>query len=312
MNVGHFSDPTDREGLAHFLEHMLFLGTKSYPDGSEYQKYMSQHGGSNNAWTATEHTCFFFDIHQQHFSAALDRFSQFFISPLLSKEFVEKERKNVDAEFKLKLKDDIRRLYDVHKETINQAHPFAKFSVGSIDTLADRKESDLTTEIRAFFHQYYRASAMTLVLEGPQSLDELAHLATSKFSDIKAATSPQPEIKTPLYLSEHQQIKINVKPVKNDRQLIVSFAMPSIDQYYQNKPESILTYLLGHEGKGSILSYLKKQRWALGLTAGSGINGSNFKDFNLSISLTELGEEHINDIVSSIFSYLNLMKKRST
>ena len=308
VNIGHFSDPEHREGLAHFLEHMLFLGTKSYPDGSEYQKYISQHGGSNNAWTATEHTCFFFDIHHSHFSAALDRFSQFFISPLLSKEFVEKERLNVDAEFKLKLKDDIRRLYDVHKETINQAHPFSKFSVGSIDTLADRKDSDLTKEIRDFFHLYYTANTMTLVLEGPQSIDELAALAHEKFSDIKPTSAQKPIINEPLYLADHQQIKINIKPVKNDRQLIVSFAMPSIDRLYRHKPESILAYLLGHEGKGSILSYLKKQQWALGLTAGSGVNGSNFKDFNLSISLTELGEAHISEIVSAIFSYINLMK----
>jgi len=308
VNIGHFSDPEDREGLAHFLEHMLFLGTKSYPDGSEYQKYISQHGGSNNAWTATEHTCFFFDIHHSKFSQAIDRFSQFFISPLLSKEFVEKERQNVDAEFKLKLKDDIRRLYDVHKETINQAHPFSKFSVGSIDTLADRKDSDLTSEIRDFFHLHYTANVMTLVLEGPQSIDELTLLAHEKFSDIKPANKDKAIINEPLYLAENQQIKINIKPVKNDRQLIVSFAMPSIDPLYRHKPESILAYLLGHEGKGSILSYLKKQQWALGLTAGSGVNGSNFKDFNLSISLTELGEAHINEIIHAIFSYIDLMK----
>ena len=308
VNIGHFSDPEDREGLAHFLEHMLFLGTKSYPDGSEYQKYISHHGGNNNAWTATEHTCFFFDIHHSHFSAALDRFSQFFISPLLSKEFVEKERQNVDAEFKLKLKDDIRRLYDVHKETINQAHPFSKFSVGSIDTLADRNNRDLTTEIRDFFHLNYTANAMTLVLEGPQSIDELTMLAHEKFSDIKPTSKEKTTINEPLYLAEHQQIKINIKPVKNDRQLIVSFAMPSIDSLYRHKPESVLAYLLGHEGEGSILSYLKKQQWALGLTAGSGVNGSNFKDFNLSISLTELGEAHINEIINAIFSYLHLMK----
>jgi secreted Zn-dependent insulinase-like peptidase len=308
VNIGHFNDPEHREGLAHFLEHMLFLGTKSYPDGSEYQKYISQHGGSNNAWTATEHTCFFFDIHHTQFSVALDRFSQFFICPLLSKEFVEKERENVDAEFKLKLKDDIRRLYDVHKETINQAHPFSKFSVGSIDTLADRKDSDLTTEIRDFFHLHYRANAMTVVLEGPQSIDELTRLAHEKFSDIKPASKDKAIINEPLYLAQNQQININIKPVKNDRQLIVSFAMPSIDPFYRHKPESILAYLLGHEGEGSILSYLKTQQWALGLTAGSGVNGSNFKDFNLSISLTELGEAHINEIIHAIFSYISLMK----
>ena len=127
VNVGHFSDPIERQGLAHFLEHMLFLGTEKYPDGSEYQKFISQYGGSNNAWTATEHTCFFFDIHNQHFEQALDRFSQFFIAPLLSEEFVNKERKNIDAEFKLKLKDDIRRLYDVHKKPLIPHIPSLNF-----------------------------------------------------------------------------------------------------------------------------------------------------------------------------------------
>ena len=111
-----------------------------------------------------------------------------------------------------------------------------------------------------------------------------------------------------MYLAEHQQIKIDVSPVRNDHQLIVSFAMESIDKYYRDKPESILAYLLGHEGKGGILSVLKKQRWAMSLTAGSGINGSNFKDFNISISLTELGEQHINDIIDVILSYIRLLK----
>lgn len=308
VNVGHFQDPYDRQGLAHFLEHMLFLGTKKFPDGSEYQKFINQYGGSHNAWTATEHTCFFFDIHHQQFKAALERFSQFFISPLLSEEFVIKERQNIDAEFALKLKDDIRRLYDVHKETINQKHPFSKFSVGTLDTLADRNGVCISAEIQEFFDQFYRANYMTLALEGPQSLIELESLAKQMFTPIKSANEPLTEIKQPLYLPNHQGIKIDVCPVKNDHQLILSFAMDSIDQYYQDKPESVLAYLFGHEGKGSILSLLKQQQWAMSLTAGSGINGSNFKDFNISIKLTELGESHINDIVDIICCYIAILK----
>jgi len=308
VNVGHFNDPKDRQGLAHFLEHMLFLGTDKYPDGSEYQKFISQHGGCNNAWTATEHTCFYFDIHHQHFNEALDRFSQFFISPLLSEEFIIKERKNIEAEFKLKLKDDVRRLYDVHKETINQKHPFSQFSVGNIDTLADRNGKSIGTEVKAFFDHYYQASYMTLAIEGPQSLTELESLAKEMFSKIKNNGKALETITEPLYLPEQQGIYINVHPVKNEHQLIISFAMESIDQYYQDKPESVLAYLIGHEGAGSILAKLKQEQWAMGLTAGSGINGSNFKDFNVSISLTELGEHHIDDIISVVFSYIGLLK----
>jgi len=309
VNVGHFSDPSSRQGLAHFLEHMLFLGTEKYPDGSEYQQFISQYGGSNNAWTATEHTCFYFDIHHDYFVEAIDRFSQFFIAPLLSAEFVNNERKNIDAEFKLKLKDDIRRLYDVHKETINPEHPFSKFSVGNTETLCDRENENLRDEVAQFFASHYVAKTMTLVLEGPQSLDELENIAKNYFTSISSNEPVNQNIDVPLYLPEHQQVCLYVKPVKNDHQLIVSFALPSIDDLYREKPESILSYLLGHEGPHSLLSVLKIKGWALGLTAGSGINGYNFKDFNISIRLTEQGEDHIDDIISVVFSFVALLKQ---
>ena len=52
VNIGSLQDPVSRPGLAHFLEHMLFLGTKTYPEAGEYQKFIGQHGGSHNAFTA--------------------------------------------------------------------------------------------------------------------------------------------------------------------------------------------------------------------------------------------------------------------
>ncbi|WP_200856800.1 insulinase family protein, partial [Klebsiella pneumoniae] len=92
VNVGHFDDPIERQGLAHYLEHMLFLGTEKYPKVGDFQTFISQHGGSNNAWTGTEHTCFFFDVLPNTFAKALDRFSQFFIAPLFNAEALDKER----------------------------------------------------------------------------------------------------------------------------------------------------------------------------------------------------------------------------
>lgn len=310
VNAGHFNDPKNRQGLAHFLEHMLFLGTEKYPDGSEYQKFISQHGGHNNAWTGTEHTSFFFDINHAFFDEALDRFSDFFISPLLSESFVQSERMNIDAEFKMKLKDDIRRLYDVHKQTINPKHPFAQFSVGNVDTLADHTEQPVQRDVFSFFRQHYFAQAMTLAVEGPFPHSKLQSLVEEKFSAIPSNTNPIAKITEPLYLAEHLGQEISVNPVKNERQVIVSFAMPSIDEYYQHKPESVLAYMLGHEGPGSLLSYLKRKQWAMALTAGSGINGSNFKDFNISIRLTALGEQHVGEVIEATFSYIKLLKSK--
>lgn len=53
VHVGHFSDPDGIAGLAHFCEHMLFLGTERFPDETAYKSYLSAHGGSSNASTST-------------------------------------------------------------------------------------------------------------------------------------------------------------------------------------------------------------------------------------------------------------------
>src|SRR5690554_8056124 len=60
--VGSGNDPANREGLAHFLEHLLFLGTEQYPDPGAYQQFIRSHGGSHNAFTAFADINYFFDV----------------------------------------------------------------------------------------------------------------------------------------------------------------------------------------------------------------------------------------------------------
>ncbi|MCD8512406.1 MAG: insulinase family protein [Nitrincola sp.] len=76
--VGSGANPESIPGLAHFLEHMLFLGTEKYPEADSYQSFISANGGSFNAFTAYENTNYFFDIRPQALPGALDRFSRFF------------------------------------------------------------------------------------------------------------------------------------------------------------------------------------------------------------------------------------------
>lgn len=56
VDVGHMSDPDELPGLAHFCEHMLFLGTKKYPNENAYSTYLSENGGSSNASTYADNT----------------------------------------------------------------------------------------------------------------------------------------------------------------------------------------------------------------------------------------------------------------
>lgn len=60
--VGSFSDPSWLPGLAHLVEHMVFMGNAEYPQENALDSFLSDHGGSDNAVTYAEHTCYYFDV----------------------------------------------------------------------------------------------------------------------------------------------------------------------------------------------------------------------------------------------------------
>lgn len=309
VNVGHFDDPSDREGLAHFLEHMLFLGTEKYPKTGEFQAFISQHGGNNNAWTGTEHTCFFFDIAPTAFERGLKRFSQFFISPLFNEEALDKEREAVDSEYRLKLKDDMRRLYQVHKEVANPEHPFSKFSVGNFETLGDRNGQSIRAEIIDFYQQQYSADLMTLTLVGSHSLDEMQQWVESLFSPVINRHKHGKATLVPLTRPEQKGCYIQIEPEKDSRKLLLAFALPSMDAHYGTKPMSYFAHLLGDEAEGSLMLYLKELGWINSLGAGGGMSGNNYREFTVSCTLTPEGLNHIDDIVETVFAYLQLIRE---
>lgn len=70
---GYLSDPEEIPGIAHFCEHMLFLGTEKYPQENDYSKFLSEHGGGSNACTYLDHTSYYFDIIPEQLESALDR-----------------------------------------------------------------------------------------------------------------------------------------------------------------------------------------------------------------------------------------------
>jgi insulysin len=308
VNCGHFDDPADRQGMAHFVEHMLFLGTETDPEPGSFQQFIAGHGGTHNAWTGTEFTSYFFDINNEFITDALTRFSHFFSQPLLNPEYVEKERNAIEAEYRLKLKEDSHRIYQVHKETINPAHPFAKFSVGTIDTLADRNDESIRQELVDFHETYYLPHDMSLVLISPMALAEQKQLVHQLFDELPDHAGQPRIVETPLYLPEHRNLEIFIEPHKHSQKLIASFSMPCMDKYYKNKTINYIAHLIGYEGEGSLLSTLKQQGWCNDISAGRGIGGSNFKDFNVSFDLTTNGLDHTDEIITTMYQYIKLVR----
>jgi len=306
--VGSGQNPEHRPGLAHFLEHMLFLGTKKYPNAGAYQQFISENGGSHNAYTSFEHTNYFFDIKLDAFEQGLDHFSQFFISPLLQEKYLDREKHAVNAEYKAGIKNEERRQLDVLREVVNPKHPFSRFSVGNLASLSSTK-TNIRDELQAFYQQYYVASNMSLVVLAPSSLDELEAMVRSKFSAIRDAKTPVISYAAPLLTKENLGRWVSIQPEQNRRSLSLLFPMPDQRKFYRDQPLNLIGHILGHEGEGSLFSYLKKQHWAKSLVAGQGLSIEGVTLFSLSIELTEQGEAHKDKVLDAVFSSINRLKQ---
>ncbi len=310
VNVGSLQDPVSRPGLAHFLEHMLFLGTKTYPEAGDYQNFINQYGGSHNAFTAQEHTNYFFDINPVELESALDRFSRFFHEPLFTESYVQREKEAVNSEYSSKKLDDYRRMQYAIKAVINPDHPASQFATGNLDTLSDNETSNIRDDLLAFYHRYYSANLMTLAVYGPQSLDELEAWVKPKFNLIPNRQSHIEDYPAPLFKQGQLPLDMNINPVKDLMQLSFLFPVPGTLASYKQKPAQYIGHLLGHEGEGSLLAWLKEKGWAESLSAGLQTQIRGQSAFQVSIGLTQDGLGKIEDISQKTFAYINLIREQ--
>ncbi|WP_221796876.1 insulinase family protein [Oceanobacter mangrovi] len=307
--TGSGDDPKGREGLAHFLEHMLFLGTEPYPQAGEYQAYISRHGGNHNAFTANQQTTYFFSIDNDAMAGALDRFAPFFISPTFDAAYVDREKNAVNAEYTAKIRDDFRRIYSAEKQAYNPDHPYSHFSVGNLDTLADRPNSKVRDDLINFYNSHYSADRMTLVLAGNYPLEQLKQWASSHFSAVPKRQVEVVDSQPPQFVPGQLPLDMNIEPVKEIRRLQFTFPMPESQSLYESKPLSLLSSLIGHEGEGSLLALLKEKGWAEGLSAGRSINTRFEANLVIQVQLTQAGLLHVENITQMLEHYFGLLKK---
>uniref|UniRef100_A0A8P4GJV8 Insulin-degrading enzyme n=1 Tax=Dicentrarchus labrax TaxID=13489 RepID=A0A8P4GJV8_DICLA len=299
VQIGSLSDPGNISGLAHFCEHMLFLGTKKYPKENEYSQFLSEHAGSSNAFTSGEHTNYYFDVSHEHLQGALDRFAQFFLCPLFDESCKDREVNAVDSEHEKNLMNDAWRLFQLEKATGNPNHPFSKFGTGNKLTLETRPSKDgidIRQELLQFHSTYYSSNLMGLCVLGRESLDDLTSMVVNLFGEVENKNVPIPEFPEHPFQEEHLKQFYKVVPIKDIRNLYVTFPIPDLQKYYKSNPGHYLGHLIGHEGPGSLLSELKSKGWVNTLVGGQKEGARGFMFFIINVDLTEEGLFHLSRI----------------
>uniref|UniRef100_A0A8C2GCF4 Nardilysin a (N-arginine dibasic convertase) n=1 Tax=Cyprinus carpio TaxID=7962 RepID=A0A8C2GCF4_CYPCA len=317
IGVGSFSDPSDLPGLAHFLEHMVFMGSEKYPSENGFDAFLKKHGGSDNASTDCERTIFQFDVQRKHFKEALDRWAQFFICPLMIEDAIDREVEAVDSEYQLAKPSDSHRKEMLFGSLAKPNHPMSKFCWGNAQTLkTEPKEKNINVykRLREFWKRYYSAHYMTLAVQSKESLDTLEEWVREIFSQVPNNGQPKPDFSDQLSPFETPAFNklYRVVPVRKVHALTITWALPPQEKHYRVKPLHYIAWLIGHEGTGSILSLLRRKCWALALFGGNSETGfdqnTTYSIFSISITLTDEGFQNFYEVAHLVFQYLKMLQ----
>ena len=258
----------------------------------------------------------------------MDRFAQCFIGPLFTQSAIEREIQAVDSEHAKNLQQDMWRCYQLSKSRmVSKSHPFASFGSGNQKSLPIL---NIREKLLEYYQKHYRRnlSLYKLVVLGKESIDDLEAMVKRYFTDlveqfrelttnVHANEAKEQDSRSAILdeffptLLDQLQLpqRLHVIPIAETHSVELQFPLREIHSLYKCKPTRYLSHLIGHEGKGSLLSLLKSHHYAQELYADDSSKSCHgFSVFTIKIDLTESGLKNVNDVIRMIFAYIDLLK----
>jgi coenzyme PQQ biosynthesis probable peptidase PqqF len=247
-------------GLAHFLEHLLFLGTERFPASQGLMAYVQGHGGQVNARTSERTTDYFFEVPPAAFSGGLERLSDMLARPRMNLDDQQREREVLHAEFVAWSQDAAAQRELTLFAGLSEAHPLRGFHAGNRDSLPVA-QAEFQQALKDFHQRFYQAGQMTLSLVGPQPLEELRALAEAFAQDLAEGRLVSQHPPAPLIDAvdkSYQQV--------SERRLDLLFALEALPDA---APEALafLRHWLNVAKPGGLVAQLRKHDLANNLKA---------------------------------------------
>jgi hypothetical protein len=303
--VGEANDPPEYLGLAHYLEHMVFISTSKYPELNGFDRFTADHNGSSNAFTDTYHTNYFFDVNGSALEEGLDRFAQFFISPTFDPSQLAKELEAVDAEYQKNIQQDIWGLIHVLNSLSHPDHPRHRDFQGNKETLAGVTQDT----IRKFFETHYSAHLMKLVVISAHDLAEVEGWVRCSFGQVRTNFGSQAiHFSAPFLPTDQLPRLVTYRGLEAKPVLTLEFELPAFDEFKYSSPSMILSSLISSRRPGMLQDALIKKGWITELgVRPEDLGGSQVLD--VAFQLTEQGLAHWKDVVFEFYQAIELLRK---
>jgi len=304
VGVGSIKDPKEYQGLAHFLEHMLFLGSKKYPNSEYFNEYITQNGGYSNAYTSFMETNYYYKINNDALEKSMDIFSRFFIDPLFDTNLVDREVNAVNSEHNKNINNDFWLMRQIILNLSKDDAVINSFATGNNETL-NKKET--RGEMIDFFNKYYCSDNISITLLSPNNVDDMEKLVKHIFGEIEEKECEKNNnIDMPKYLIKNKEFQLY--PVNDsDECNIIYFCDINYEKYYKDdKSIFILSDIINDFNDGGYYHYLKSNGYIHSLNTIINDEGVFFIIINVNKSKGDIKEIliEINNITKNFFDIL--------
>lgn len=240
-------------GLAHFLEHLFFLGTERFPAEQKLMAYVQRHGGQLNASTRERTTDFFFELAPAEFAGGLARLCEMLAHPRMTLADQLREREVLHAEFIAWSRDPASRGQLKRLQPLSPLHPLRGFHAGNRFSLPVPRQT-FQQALQDFYRTFYQAGQMTLSLAGPQPLDELEMLAQTYGGYFAKGSRVQQQM-PPALMDGQREYRVDT----DQRQIHLMFACEGLPEGHEQAAAFLCTWM-NNTQPGGLVAQLREQR----------------------------------------------------
>ncbi|MBD2186844.1 M16 family metallopeptidase [Pseudanabaena mucicola] len=255
VDVGSAVESDDINGMAHFLEHMVFKGSERLGLG-EFEQAIESHGGNTNAATSQDYTHFYINVAPQDFAKLAPLQLDIVLKASIPDEEFQRERHVVLEEIRRSEDNPDRRIYRHISELVYEQLPYRRAVLGPVEVI----EKVTAEQMRSFHRQWYAPQNMTIAVVGNLPVAEMIGVIADYFAEDAIAVKPQAKTFMPEKpFTEIVRREVVDSSLKQAR-LSMTWRVAGINELEATYPLSILANILGSGRTSRMVQDLRENR----------------------------------------------------
>jgi len=307
VKAGYLQDKF--EGTAHFLEHLLFMGSSKFPEQNTYHSYIQMCGGIDNAFTGDNITCYFLELESEFMEKGIEMLSWFFREPLLDMKHINSELEIINSEHQKNILSDVWIMDDIFKKFIEKSK-YSNFGTGNSKSLKDITKED----IMSFYNTYYTTDNLFVCIVDTNPIKIMRKKYFKYFEDIPVKICA--DSKDRFKKDELNLIDDNLIVFKSISQYIFLnfYIVLNYEQYNQLDYQliNLVSHLIGSEYTKSFCYYLKENDIANFIKTSVDYYYDCEAIISINITLIENSVRNIDKICIYLNSLLNKLAELDT